>query len=54
MAQRYGWRQGTPPIDTVVEVWCQVTVILAYWTGAQWRTADGSPLGAVLYWRERQ
>ncbi len=51
---RCGWRHDTPPANTVVEVWWQVTVILAYWTGTQWRTVDGSLLDAGLYWRTKQ
>lgn len=48
------WHQGTPPAGKVVEVWYFVSVILATWTGDEWRTVDGQRLEGVSRWRHRQ
>ena len=53
---RLGWQAGYPPAGKVVEVWYSVAIILAVWTGDEWRTADGQrrTIGpdtyAALYW----
>jgi hypothetical protein len=40
-------------VGHVVEVWYMVACILAYWTGSEWRTADGQRLAEpIVNWRE--
>ena len=39
------WRTDKPAPGRVVEVWFLTTVILAAWTGNEWRTADGDSGG---------
>ena len=52
---RVGWQSGLPPAGQVVEVWYSVAIILAVWTGSEWRTADGQRLAdGVSHWRWRQ
>ena len=51
---RSAWQAGYPPTGTVVEVWYSVAIILAVWTGNEWRTADGKRLDGVSRWRVRQ
>ena len=51
---RLGWHSGLPPAGQVVEVWYSVAIILAVWTGNEWRTADGKRLDGVSRWRVRQ
>lgn len=51
---RATWQAGHPPTGTVVEVWYSVSVILAYWNGDEWHTADGQRLDGVSHWRWRQ
>ena len=51
---RLGWHSGLPPAGQVVEVWYSVAIILAMWTGSEWRTADGKRLDGVSRWRVRQ
>lgn len=47
------WRNDTPPVGVVVEVWAWLSVALAVWTGAEWRTTEGQVLRYVSHWRER-
>ncbi len=47
------WRTDKPAPGRVVEVWFLTTVILAAWTGNEWRTADGDRLSEITHWRER-
>lgn len=47
------WRSDAPPVGRVVEVWAWLSVVLAVWTGAEWRTPEGQPLRYVSHWRER-
>ena len=51
---RTAWQAGYPPAGKVVEVWYSVAIILAVWTGSEWRTADGQRLDVVSHWRYRQ
>lgn len=51
---RTAWQAGYPPAGQVVEVWYSVAIILAVWTGSEWRTADGQRLDGVSRWRYRQ
>jgi len=51
---RRTWQAGYPPVGAVVEVWYSVAIILAVWTGIEWRTADGQRLTDVSHWRYRQ
>ena len=51
---RSAWQSGFPPAGQVVEVWYSVAIILAVWTGSEWRTADGDRLDGVTRWRYRQ
>ena len=51
---RTAWQAGYPPAGQVVEVWYSVAIILAVWTGSEWRTADGQRLDVVSHWRYRQ
>ena len=51
---RLGWHSGLPPAGQVVEVWYSVAIILAVWTGSEWRTADGDRLDVVSHWGYRQ
>ena len=51
---RRTWQAGYPPAGKVVEVWYSVAIILAVWTGSEWRTADGQRLDDVSHWRYRQ
>lgn len=51
---RTAWQAGYPPAGKVVEVWYSVAIILAMWTGSEWRTADGQRLDGVTRWRYRQ
>ena len=51
---RRTWQAGYPPAGKVVEVWYSVAIILAVWTGSEWRTADGQRLDDVSHWRFRQ
>lgn len=51
---RSAWQSGLPPAGQVVEVWYSVVIILAMWTGSEWRTADGQRLDDVSHWRFRQ
>ena len=51
---RRTWQAGYPPAGQVVEVWYSVAIILAVWTGSEWRTADGQRLDVVSHWRFRQ
>lgn len=47
------WREDPAPVGKVVEVWYGVAIILATWTGAEWRAVDGTPLRGVTHWRLR-
>ena len=51
---RNPWRTDKPPVGHVVEVWLSIAVVLAHWTGTEWRTVDGGRFrdGEVTHWRE--
>lgn len=51
---RMNWIGGFPPTEQVVEAWYWHTIILAYYDGKTWRTADGQAIDGVTHWRFRQ
>ena len=45
------WRDDTPPVGQVVEVWDWLAVVRAVWTGEEWRAVDGMRLRWISHWR---
>lgn len=45
------WRDDTPPVGQVVEVWDWLAVVRAVWTGEEWHTPDGMRLRWISHWR---
>ena len=49
----YFANEQMPPVGKVVEVWYQVTILRAVWTGRCWQTPEGQQLTAqIINWRE--
>ena len=46
------WRTDKPEPGRLVEVWAWLSVVVATWTGEEWRTPSGTPLLWVSHWRE--
>lgn len=54
MTQRivvHKWHRDKPEVNRVVWVWYLVGQVKAVWTGAEWRTPDGTTLSDIQCWR---
>ena len=45
------WHRDKPAVNTLVWVWYLVGQVKATWTGAGWRTPDGTTLSDIECWR---